>query len=197
MGLNLAGFYPEDLGLVSSQTRAALSELLTAAGLKPGRILVLGCSTSEIAGERIGSAGNLAVAGAVLDGLMPGLKKSGLWLAVQCCEHLNRALVVEEEAAERWGLEQVTVIPTPKAGGSTAAAAMDRFDRPVLVESVRAHAGLDIGLTMIGMHLRPVAVPVRVAQEFIGRARVVAAKTRPRLIGGARAVYAAAGGESR
>lgn len=180
-------------GEITEQTKAALSELFGLAGLRPGQILVLGCSTSEILGQRIGSMGSLEVAGAVLDGIMPDARAAGIFLSVQCCEHLNRALVIEEEAVERYGLEPVAVTPVPKAGGSTATVAMERFRSPAVVESVRGHAGLDIGLTMIGMHLRSVAVPIRIAREYVGVARVVAAKTRPKLIGGGRAVYPPSG----
>ena len=122
-------------------------------------------------------------------GIMPLLKERGLYLAAQCCEHLNRALIIEREAAEKFGYDPVCVIPQPKAGGSFATAAWKHMADPVAVEHVRAHAGLDIGCTMIGMHLREVAVPLRLSVKKVGEAAVNAARTRPKLIGGARAVY--------
>ena len=179
-----------NLAEVKEQVRTAASGLLEVAKLRPGQVLVLGCSTSEIQGKRIGSTGSIEVASAVLDGVEEALKGTGVQLAVQCCEHLNRALVVERETQERYNLTEVTVLPVPHAGGSTAATALRRFSNPVMVESIQAHAGLDIGDTFIGMHLRPVAVPVRLAVRYVGDAHLTMARTRPRLIGGNRAVYA-------
>lgn len=179
----------EFLAAVRSQTRSAVDELLAVAGLSPGQVLVVGCSTSEVMGRRIGTAGSEAVADAILDALLEATQAAGVHLAVQCCEHLNRALVVERAAAERYGWERVTVVPMPRAGGSLAARAFRRLPDAVVVEEIKADAGLDIGLTLIGMHLRRVAVPVRLSTATIGHARVVAARTRPKLIGGARAVY--------
>ncbi len=175
---------------VKRQTKEAAASLLQVARLKPGEILVLGCSTSEVLGHRIGSASNVGIAQAILEGIEEALKGTGVHLAVQCCEHLNRALVVEEETAEKYGLTEVTVLPVPHAGGATAATALRRFKHPVVVESIQAHAGIDIGDTLIGMHLRPVAVPVRSEVKRIGHANLVMARTRPKLIGGKRAVYA-------
>ncbi|BAD39063.1 TIGR01440 family protein [Symbiobacterium thermophilum] len=172
-----------------AEARAAVGELLEAAGLSPGQVLVVGCSTSEVIGRRIGTAGSEAVAGAILEPLLEATQAAGVHLAVQCCEHLNRALVVERAAAERYDWERVTVVPVPRAGGALAARAMRRLPDAVVVEEIKADAGLDIGLTLIGMHLRRVAVPVRLKTAAIGHARVVAARTRPKLIGGARAVY--------
>jgi uncharacterized protein (TIGR01440 family) len=178
-----------DLALIRSQVRAAVEGLLGVARLKPGQILVVGCSTSEILGKRIGSAGSVEVAEAVLDELLRILKPLGIYLAAQCCEHLNRVLVVEEACAEKYGLDLVTVLPVPQAGGPFAGTAMRVFENPVVVESVKAHAGIDIGYTLIGMHLRPVAVPVRLPTKKVGEAGVVMARTRPKLVGGERAVY--------
>lgn len=174
---------------IGTPVTAAVRELIAVAGMKPGQLLVVGCSTSEIAGQRIGTGGGLEIAHAVLDGLLPEARAAGVDVALQCCEHLNRALVVEVEVAERYQLEPVTVFPIPKAGGSLASAGMRRLSRPVVVEKLQAHAGVDIGHTLIGMHLRPVAVPVRLGVKQIGHAHVVAARARPKLIGGARAVY--------
>lgn len=179
-----------DLAEIKRQTAAAAIELLTVAGLKPGQILVVGCSTSEVRGAKMGTAGSVEVGGAILASLREACADAGVYLAVQCCEHLNRALVVERPVQEAFGLEEVKVVPVAKAGGSLAARAMIEFAAPVVVESIRAHAGLDIGGTLIGMHLRRVAVPIRLEQRQVGEARVSAARTRPPLIGGERAVYA-------
>lgn len=180
---------PEELKLIREQTREALQGLLAVADLKPGNILVVGCSTSEITGQRIGSASSIEVAESLMDVLLPIIKENNIYLAIQCCEHLNRALVVEKECAEKYGLEIVSVVPHPTAGGSLGAVAMERYDRPVVVESIAAHAGLDIGDTFIGMHLRHVVVPVRLGLTEIGSAHLTAARVRPKLIGGERARY--------
>lgn len=179
-----------DLSALKQEVAQATSGLLEVARLRPGQILILGCSTSEVQGKRIGSGGNTDVAEAVLDGVSETLRGTGVQLAVQCCEHLNRALVVERETLEKYNLTEVTVLPVPHAGGATAATALGRFRDPVVVESIQAHAGLDIGDTFIGMHLRPVAVPVRLMVRSIGDAHLTAARTRPKLVGGKRAVYA-------
>lgn len=153
------------------------------------KLLVVGCSTSEIYGGVIGHASqpNLGedVAGAILD----TANQLGIDVAFQCCEHLNRALVMEEAAAEKYGYEIVAAVPHPKAGGSCASAAYRMMKSPVLVETVSADAGLDIGQTLIGMHLKRVAVPVRLSMDKIGSALITAARTRPALIGGERAKY--------
>lgn len=180
-----------NLPLIGEQTRLAVSELLTVAGLRPGQILVVGCSTSEVQGARIGSAGSDEIACTLLTALRKAAVDTGICLAIQCCEHLNRALVVERSTAEQYHLEEVSVVPVPKAGGALAAQAMRDFSQAAVVETIAAHAGLDIGSTLIGMHLKRVAVPVRLAQKVIGQATVTAARTRPKLIGGSRAVYAA------
>jgi len=168
----------------------ALEELYAAGGLKPGHIVVIGCSTSEVTGKRIGSAGSLETAELIYEGIQRARASLGFYPAFQCCEHLNRALVVEEELLDRYPmLEPVSVIPVPRAGGSMAAYAYHKLNRPVVVESIRAHAGIDIGGTLIGMHLRPVAVPVRPSNPQIGHTYIQMAYSRPKLIGGARAVY--------
>ena len=179
-----------NLDEIKEQARTAASGLLEVAKLRPGQVLVLGCSTSEVQGKRIGSTGNTEIAAAILDGIQGALRGTGIHLAVQCCEHLNRALVVERETQEKYNLTEVTVLPVPHAGGSTAATALKRFLDPEIVEPIQAHAGIDIGDTLIGMHLRPVAVPVRLPVRSVGGAHLVLARTRPRLIGGQRAVYA-------
>lgn len=174
---------------IQKQTTDALTELLQVAGLKKGDILVIGCSSSEITGAQIGHGSVPAAAEEVFAAVMPILKEKEIYLAAQCCEHLNRALIVERECAEKYGIEEVCVVPQPKAGGSFATAAWGGFDAPVAVEHIRAHAGLDIGGTLIGMHLREVAVPVRLAVKQIGEAQLLAARTRPKYIGGIRAKY--------
>ncbi len=174
---------------IKEQTCAAVEELLAAAELKPGQIMVVGCSTSEIRGVKIGSAGSEEVAGAVLAAISDCCLRRGVYPAIQCCEHLNRALVVQRQVMERYGLDEVSVVPVLKAGGALATRAFREFADPVMVETIQAHAGIDIGATLIGMHLRRVAVPVRLQQKFIGEAAVTAARTRPKLIGGGRAVY--------
>ena len=175
--------------IIKKQAEKAMTELLEAAGPRPGELVVVGCSSSEITGGKIGKSSAPEAANAVLEGILPLLKEKGLYLAAQCCEHLNRALVVEREAAEKFGLEIVAAVPQPKAGGSFATAAYAAFRAPVLVEHVKAAAGLDIGCTLIGMHLKDVAVPLRLETDHVGEALVLAAKTRPKFIGGSRAVY--------
>ena len=174
---------------IREQSRRAAAELLEKARLLPGDLFVVGCSSSEILGGTIGRASSLETAQAVLDGIYPLLREQGVFLAAQCCEHLNRALILEAEGAERYGYDPVSVRPQPKAGGSFAASAWEAFDRPVAVEHIRAHAGLDIGGTLIGMHLRDVAVPVRLSLDHIGQALLLCARTRPKFIGGSRACY--------
>jgi len=178
-----------ELETISQQVTSAVEELLAAADLKPGQILVVGCSTSEIRGAKIGSSGSEEVAGAVLTAIARCCASRQIQLAIQCCEHLNRALVVQRQVMQQYGLEEVSVMPVLKAGGALAAQAIREFADPVIVETIQAHAGLDIGATLIGMHLRRVAVPVRLQQKYIGEALLTAARTRPKLIGGVRAVY--------
>ena len=158
-------------------------ELCGKANLKSGQILVVGCSSSEI----IGSSSNVQAAEAVFEGIVKALDEKGIFLAAQCCEHLNRAIVVEREAVR--DPEPVNVVPQPKAGGSFAATAYKRFKDPVVLEEISADAGLDIGDTLIGMHLKKVAVPLRLEHNKIGEAHIAAARTRPKYIGGERAVY--------
>lgn len=174
---------------ITEQARQAVTELLEAAKLKPGQLLVIGCSSSEMVGARIGKGSSLEAAQAAFAGIFPVLQAHGVELAVQCCEHLNRALVVEREVAEKRGFEIVNAIPQPHAGGSFAVTAWANFRDPVLVETIVADAGLDIGGTLIGMHLRRVAVPVRLSLKQIGEANILCARTRPKYIGGSRAVY--------
>ena len=174
---------------ISVQARQAVTELIDAAGLHPGELLVVGCSSSEIVGASIGKGSSMEAALAVLDGIWPVVQERGIYLAAQCCEHLNRALIIDEAAAERFGYEIVNVRPWAHAGGSFAAAVWERLERPAAVEHIRAKAGMDIGATLIGMHLKEVAVPVRLSVRNIGAASLVCARTRPRFIGGERARY--------
>ena len=182
-----AGEHASDLAELAGRS---LDMLLELARPEPGDIVVVGCSTSEILGSRIGSAGSPALARELLVSLRATADRWRVYLAVQCCEHLNRALVVERAAMREHRLTQVSVWPVWNAGGSLAAAARDGFREPVVVEAVAAVAGIDIGHTLIGMHLRPVAVPVRLPWKHIGSADLVLARTRPKLIGGSRACYA-------
>lgn len=175
--------------LIKQQAKKAVTELLSISGLHRGDILVIGCSSSEIVGETIGHGSSIEAAEAVFDAVYPILEEQGIYLAAQCCEHLNRALIIESECAKSYGLEKVCVVPQPKAGGSFATTAWARFASPVAVEKIRAQAGLDIGGTLIGMHLCRVAVPVRLEQDRIGNAMLLAARTRPKYIGGVRAKY--------
>ena len=169
------------------QSRAAMAELCEKANLKSGKIVVIGCSTSEVLGSKIGTNSNPDIAGEIFRGLHDYAKSQGLFLAIQCCEHLNRAIITERKAVPF--AEPVNVVPQPKAGGSLATKAYAGFDDPVAVEEIKADAGLDIGFTLIGMHLKKVAVPLRLTNNTIGEAMVLAARTRPKFIGGARAVY--------
>ncbi|MDO5416813.1 MAG: TIGR01440 family protein [Lachnospiraceae bacterium] len=174
---------------IGNQTRQVIREFLETARMKEGQILVVGCSSSEIESSRIGSFSNREIGQRVYQVLAAECRANGLYLAAQCCEHLNRALILEEEAAERYGYEPVNVVPQLKAGGSFATAAYEGMEHPTAVEWVEAHGGIDIGDTLIGMHLRPVAVPVRIPTKQIGGAHVVCARVRPKFIGGVRAGY--------
>lgn len=174
---------------IKKQARDLVCELIETAGLEAGQILVIGCSSSEIVGETIGHGSSLEAAEAVFEGIYPVLKEKGIYLAAQCCEHLNRAIILEAECAQKYGLDPVCVIPQPKAGGSFATTAWKNFECPVAVEQIKAHAGMDIGGTLIGMHLKAVAVPVRLSKNSIGSALLLAARTRPKFIGGVRAKY--------
>ena len=174
---------------IRTQACVAITELLEQAKLNPGDLLVIGCSSSEMVGSRIGKNSSMEAAEAAFHAIYPVLQERDILLAVQCCEHLNRALIVERTTADRFGYEVVNVCPQPKAGGSFATVAWKTFASPVAVEHIRAKAGLDIGGTLIGMHLKEVAVPVRLSVTHIGQAPILCARTRPKFIGGARAVY--------
>lgn len=174
---------------LEEESYLAARELLQQAGLKEGEILVVGCSTSEVLGEKIGTTSSPEAAEAIVKGIYQATREKNVYLAAQCCEHLNRALILEEEAAFRYGYEIVNVLPQPKAGGSFATMTYRKLTNPAAVEQIKAHAGMDIGDTLIGMHLKSVAVPLRLSQKYIGEAHLVCARTRPKYIGGRRAIY--------
>ncbi len=177
---------------ITAQSRQAVTEILKQARLKEGSIFVIGCSSSEILGDQIGTATNMDSANAVYDGIIPILRENGIYAAAQCCEHLNRALVIERAAMEKYGFEQVNAIPQPNhAGGAFGTVCYERFEDPVLVENIggRADAGIDIGGTMIGMHMHAVAVPIRISLRKIGEAPIICARHRPKYVGGQRAIY--------
>ena len=172
---------------LTTQCQTAVKELIEKAKLNKGDILVVGCSTSEIVGSKIGTNSDPDTAVTVFDAIYSTLKEKGIYLAVQCCEHLNRAIVVEKEALPF--AEKVNVVPQKKAGGSLATVAYSKFNSPIVVEEIKADAGMDIGDTFIGMHLKKVAVPVRLSISKIGEAHLTCARVRPKFIGGIRAIY--------
>ena len=177
----------ELLEQVKEEAANAAKQLVAEARLHKGQIVVVGCSTSEVVGHKVGSWSTPEVGQAIFDGLNSVFAPLGIYIAAQCCEHLNRALIVDYDAVP--GAEVVNVVPQPKAGSSFATAAYNAFSHPVALEEIKADAGLDIGGTLIGMHLKRVAVPVRLAQKHIGDAILLAARVRPKFIGGERAIY--------
>ena len=178
-----------DMTIIGEEAYRAAKEILEAAGLEEGDLFVVGCSTSEVGGASIGTYSSPELAEMVFGGIYQATQEACVYLAAQCCEHLNRALILEKEAAKKFGYEVVNVVPQPKAGGSFATAAYKAFEHPVAVEHIKAGAGMDIGSTLIGMHLKDVAVPVRIRTKQIGDANVVCARTRAKFIGGGRAMY--------
>ena len=176
---------------IASQARMAVEELIEKANLKAGELLVVGCSSSEIVGSEIGHGSSLEAAEAVFEGIYTVLKEKGIYLAAQCCEHLNRALVMEQATLDDLRLVQVNVMPVPKAGGSVGAAAYKRFSEPAVAVAIQADAAIDVGDTLVGMHVRPVAVPLRMGEgeTKVGEAHVVMAYSRLPYIGGPRAQY--------
>lgn len=179
----------ETLSKIKEEAQLITKELVAGAGLTAGDTLVIGCSSSEVAGQKIGTFSSVEVAEAVFEGIYEEAEKMNIYVAAQCCEHLNRAIIIEKELAKRERLQIVNVVPQPKAGGSFATTAYKNFKEPVAVEHIEADAGIDIGDTLIGMHLKCVAVPVRLSADKIGDAHVVCARTRAKFIGGERAVY--------
>jgi len=174
--------------IIREQAARAAGELVEAAKLCKGDIFVVGCSSSEVMGMHIGKASDINAAGAIYEGIMSVLEPKGIYLAAQCCEHLNRAVIAEKEALLP-GTEIVNVVPHPKAGGSFATTVYQNAKCPVAVEEIKADAGMDIGDTFIGMQLKKVAVPVRISVKQIGEAHLTCARTRPKFIGGSRAMY--------
>ncbi len=174
---------------IENDARKLICEFLDNSSLKAGDILVIGCSSSEILGSNIGKGSSYGAATILFETVYPIIRERGIYLAAQCCEHLNRALIIERECAKKYGYEPVSVIPQAKAGGSFATVTYKNMTSPVAVEHIRAYAGIDIGDTLIGMHLRDVAVPVRLSIKKLGEANVVCAYTRPKFIGGIRAIY--------
>ena len=181
----------ELIEMIRNDAADVIKEVIEKAKLNEGQLFVIGCSSSETIGEHMGTASSRDAAEAIYEAVSNELNKTGVDLAVQCCEHLNRAVVVEREVAERFGFEEVNVVPQPHAGGAFAVKAYSSFKDPVVVESIeaRADAGIDIGGVMIGMHIHPVVVPLRLEHRNIGKAIVVAARRRPKYVGGIRAVY--------
>ena len=177
-----------DYALIEEQARTAVSELLEKAHLKKGDIFIVGCSTSEVLGERIGTASSAEAAMAIYTGIKHVLDKAGVFLAAQCCEHLNRAVITEAEALPPWS-DICNAVPHPHAGGSFATVVYEHAVHPAAVEHIKAAAGMDIGGTLIGMHLKEVAVPVRLSIKRIGEANIICARTRPKYIGGERTHY--------
>lgn len=174
---------------IKQQVKSAVLEMCDASEIKEGEIFVIGCSSSEIWGGTIGKNSSEEVGKAVFDAAHEVLKEKKIYLAAQCCEHLNRALVIEKEAAEKYFYPPVNAVPFVKAGGSFATAAYGGFENPCVVEKISAKAGIDIGETLIGMHIAPVCVPVRISVKKIGEANVICARSRLKFIGGVRAHY--------
>lgn len=179
----------DTLDMIKSQITDAMQEIIEKSLVRKGDIFVVGCSSSEVIGGNIGHHSSFEAAKAIFDAIYPILTQNGIYLAAQCCEHLNRALVIESECAQKYGYEVVSVVPQPKAGGSFATITYENISNPVVVEHVKASFGIDIGDTLIGMHLKDVAVPLRLKVSKIGEANLVCAYTRPKFIGGCRAVY--------
>ena len=190
-----SGIMPEEelaslaLEQITEETKHVMKEFLEGAAIRQGELIVIGCSSSEVIGHKIGSYSSVDVAERIVAVIMRMVQERGCYLAAQCCEHLNRALIIEREVAERFGYEQVNVVPVPKAGGSFATKVYASMKEPVAVEHVKASGGIDIGDTLIGMHLRDVAVPLRIETKQIGQAHIVCARTRCKFVGGSRAQY--------
>lgn len=175
--------------LIRKQSNDAIIELIELAKLKKNDILIIGCSSSEVVGHKIGTFSSVDAANAIFEGVYAPLKENGIFLAAQCCEHLNRAIIIEKDAVDLYNLEQINVIPQPKAGGSFATAVYNNLSNAVAVEEIKADAGIDIGGTLIGMHLKKVAVPIRLKTTKIGDANIICARTRLKFIGGNRTIY--------
>lgn len=177
------------LNKIEKDSKKIIEELIEKSNLKEESLLVIGCSSSEVVGGNIGKNSNKEVAEKIYKTIMPILEKNKIYLAAQCCEHINRALVIDREVADKFGYEIVNVVPDIHAGGSFATVAYENMKEPVVVEEIKADAGLDIGDTLIGMHLKRVAVPLRLSINKLNEANIVCAYTRPKYIGGSRAKY--------
>ena len=178
-----------NIDIIQQQTISIVNQLLKVSILSTNQIFIIGCSTSRVSGYKIGNHSSEQVAECIFETTYPILKHKGIYLAIQCCEHLNRAVVLEGMAAKQYGFEQVNVIPKKNAGGALATYAYEHMPEAVIVEAIKADAGMDIGGTMIGMHLKPVVVPIHFEENKIGQATVICARTRPKYIGGMRASY--------
>lgn len=178
-----------DLNKVEKDLDSIMKDVLEKANLKDGDLFVLGCSTSEVVGGKIGKDSNLDVGKVIIKTILANLSPKGINLAVQGCEHINRSLVVERSVAEHNGFEIVSVVPALHAGGAASIQAFKQFNDPVEVEHITAQAGLDIGDTFIGMHVKFVQVPVRPTIQTLGSAHVTALRSRPKYVGGPRANY--------
>lgn len=178
-----------ELSEITAAAKASALEIIERSHIGKGGILIVGCSTSEVVGFAPGTHSGPEIGKAILDGILPLCRERGIFLAAQCCEHLNRAVITEKAAADARNTDIVNAVPQPKAGGSFATALYNALDEPCAVEHIKADAGLDIGGVLIGMHLKEVAVPVRLDNRFIGQAIVIAARTRPKCIGGERTHY--------
>lgn len=174
---------------VEAEWKQILDSFAQKAVFHHNQVLVIGCSTSEVMGIRIGQKSSTKIAETLMPNLLQWCQALEIYPAVQCCEHLNRVLIVERECQMKYNLEEVTVLPSLTAGGAMALQAWKSFKEPVAVERIRAHAGIDIGNTFIGMHLREVVVPVRIENDMLGKAHVALAVTRPKYVGGPRAAY--------
>lgn len=174
---------------LTEQAKKAVLEIIEQSKIDKGSIFVVGCSSSTVKGENYGTASSIEIAQAIFDGIYPELKSRGIFLASQCCEHLNRAIITERELAERLREPEINVVPQPKAGGSFATITYNTLENPVAVEHIKADAGIDIGGVLIGMHLKEVAVPLVISVKTIGKANITSARTRPKFIGGERAHY--------
>ncbi len=174
---------------ITEQAKKAILEIIEKSKISKGDIFVVGCSSSTVAGQNIGTASSVDIATAIFNGIYPELTKRGIFLAAQCCEHLNRAIITERVVATTQNREIVNVVPQPKAGGSFATIAYNTFNEPVAIEHIKADAGIDIGGVLIGMHLKEVAVPLTLEVKKIGEANITSARTRPKFIGGERAHY--------
>ena len=178
-----------DLNKLKDHSKRVLQELILKSKLNSGNIVVVGCSTSEVMGKEIGTCSNIDIAQNLFDGFIEIINENGLFLAAQCCEHLNRAIVVEKQVADKLNLDIVNVVPVLKAGGAFSTVCWNNFQKPVVVETIKADCGIDIGGTLIGMHIKPTVVPVRTSICNIGCANIVCARRRPKFIGGERANY--------